>query len=67
MRHALKLLSGVMLGTGVMYLLDQQRGAHRRASLMQERGHSPRVSRRGRLGAHWPGMGRAAASSPGFL
>src|SRR5690242_10690491 len=31
MRHALKLLSGVVLGAGVIYLLDQKRGGHRRA------------------------------------
>jgi len=35
MRHGLKLLSGVILGTGAMYFLDQQRGAQRRAELME--------------------------------
>jgi uncharacterized membrane protein len=50
MRHGLKLLSGVMLGTGVMYLLDQQRGARRRTSLMQ---------------GEWPLPARVAAGAIG--
>lgn len=36
MKHGLKLLGGIMLGAGVMSLLDKQHGARRRASLMQE-------------------------------
>ena len=35
MRHGLKLLSGVIVGVGAMYFLDRQRGAQRRAALMQ--------------------------------
>lgn len=50
MRHALKLLSGVALGAGAMYLLDKQHGARRRASLMQ---------------ADWPLPARVAAGAIG--
>lgn len=60
MRHALKLLSGVMLGTGVMYLLDQQRGAHRRASLMQGAWSLPARVAAGAIGSTlaWHGTSR---------
>jgi uncharacterized membrane protein len=34
MKHALKLLSGAILGGGAVYFLDQTRGAPRRASLL---------------------------------
>jgi uncharacterized membrane protein len=35
MRHGLNLLAGITLGAGLLYLLDTERGARRRASLMQ--------------------------------
>ncbi|MEP6888418.1 MAG: hypothetical protein ABI945_08865 [Nitrospirales bacterium] len=35
MRHGLKLLTGVTLGAGLLYLLDAKHGARRRASLME--------------------------------
>ncbi|HKN88497.1 MAG TPA: SRPBCC family protein [Nitrospiraceae bacterium] len=35
MKHGLKLLGGAVLGGAAAYLLDQTRGPHRRASLMQ--------------------------------
>jgi uncharacterized membrane protein len=60
MRHGLKLLSGVMLGTAVMYLLDQQRGAHRRASLMQGEWPLPARFAAGAIGSAlaWHGTSR---------
>jgi uncharacterized membrane protein len=60
MRHGLKLLSGVMLGTGVMYLLDQQHGARRRASLMQGEWPLPARVAAGAIGSAlaWHGTSR---------
>lgn len=60
MRHALKLLGGMTLGTGVMYLLDKQHGARRRASLMQERWPLPARVAAGAIGGAlaWHGTSR---------
>lgn len=41
MRHGLKCLGGITLGAGLLYLLDKEHGARRRAELMQ--GLPPRV------------------------
>jgi uncharacterized membrane protein len=60
MRHGLKLLSGVMLGTGIMYLLDQQHGARRRASFMQGEWPLPARVAAGAIGSAlaWHGTSR---------
>ncbi|MDQ6735027.1 MAG: hypothetical protein M3Z35_13095, partial [Nitrospirota bacterium] len=60
MRHAVKLLSGVILGVGAMYLLDQKHGARRRASLMQGQWPAPARVAAGMIGSAlaWHGTGR---------
>jgi uncharacterized membrane protein len=50
MKHGLKLLAGITLGAGLLYLLDTEQGARRRASLMR---------------ADWPFPARLAAGAIG--
>jgi uncharacterized membrane protein len=60
MRHALKLLSGVILGGGVMYLMDQKRGARRRAALIPGEWPLPARIAAGAIGSAlaWHGTSR---------
>ena len=50
MKHGLKLLTGAALGAGMLYMLDRERGAHRRAVFME---------------AGWPLPARVAAGAIG--
>lgn len=60
MRHGFKLLGGITLGAGLMYLLDKEHGARRRASLMQESWPLPARVAAGAIGSAlaWHGTSR---------
>lgn len=60
MKHALKLLSGGILGGGVVYLLDKQRGPQRRAALVQGEWPLPARVAAGAIGSAlaWHGTSR---------
>jgi uncharacterized membrane protein len=60
MRHGFKLLGGITLGAGLMYLLDKEHGARRRASLMQESWPLPARVAAGAIGSvlAWHGANR---------
>ena len=60
MRHALKLLSGMAFGAGVLYFLDRENGQRRRAAFMQAAWPLPARITAGALGSAlaWHGTGR---------
>ena len=60
MKHAVKLLSGAILGGGAVYLFDRQQGAQRRAALVQQAWPLPLRVAAGAIGSAlaWHGTSR---------
>lgn len=66
MRHGFKLLSGVIVGVGAMYLLDRQRGTQRRAPLMQREWPFPARVAAGVIGSALAWRGTSRRIIPGM-
>ncbi len=66
MRHGLKLLAGITLGAGLLYLLETERGARRRTSLMQADWPLPTRLAAGAIGGALAWHGTSRKITPGI-